>query len=148
MSGRPSSLSARRPQRRLAVSRRVFVVVAFGVVLANSAAASAQQANAPALEARWVSRDTVQVTGHGFAPNTTVMIEVDVDEPHASVACYSELTRLALVRDDGTFEVTAHTSPGSGCGFPCPVPAGYVVSASKIWPRAEQLAETRFSCPN
>jgi hypothetical protein len=129
------------------VSRCVLVVVAFGVVLANSAAASAQQANAPALEARWVSRDTAQVTGHGFAPNTTVMLEVDVDEPHASVACYSELTRLALVRDDGNFEVTVHTSPGSGCGLPCPEPAGYVVSASNVWPTPQPLTEARFSCP-
>lgn len=76
------------------------------------------------------------------------MLEVDVDEPHASVAGFSELTRLALVRDDGTFEVTVHTSPGSGCGFPCPEPAGYVVFASAIWPTLRPLTEVRFSCPS
>ena len=128
--------------------RRMLVVVAVSVVLANGAPASAQIAAAPTLEARWVSRDTVQVAGRGFTPNTTVMLEVDVDEPHASVAGFSELTRLALVRDDGTFEVTVHTSPGSGRGFPCPEPTGYVVFASSVWPTPRLLIEARFSCPS
>src|SRR3954471_18229927 len=69
---------------------------------------------APTLAVRVLDPKRVVVRGAGF-PDEKLLVSADMDVPHASVACYTDFTRVALVRG-AAFEVTLNPSH---CDFRC-----------------------------
>lgn len=108
------------------------------VALLMSNASSA--AGASVLQVKAHDAKTVIVHGKGF-PDEKLLVSADMDMPHASVACYTDLTRVALVKD-GEFEVAINPRE---CDFLCSRDrSGYVVSVETL--SGTTLAEAKFAC--
>ena len=98
-------------------------------------------AEAPTLQVKVLDAKTVVVRGRGF-PDERLLVSAGVNAPHASVACYTDLTRVALVKG-GQFEATIN--PRQQCNFRCsPDRSGYLVSVETLEDRT--LAEAKFPC--
>jgi hypothetical protein len=97
-------------------------------------------AGAPTLQVKVLDAKTVVVRGRGF-PDEKLLVSADMDIPHASVACYTDFTRVALVKGD-EFEATINARH---CNFRCSRDrSGYVVSVETLGGR--YLAEAKFPC--
>jgi hypothetical protein len=97
-------------------------------------------AGAPTLQVEVLDAKTVVVRGKGF-PDDRLLVSADMDIPHASVACYTDFTRVALVKG-GAFE--AIINPGK-CDFRCSRDrSGYLVSVDTLG--GMTLAEVKFPC--
>jgi hypothetical protein len=95
---------------------------------------------APTLQVKVLDAKTVAVRGKGF-PDERLLVSADMDIPHASVACYTDFTRVALVKGD-EFEATINARQ---CDFRCSRDrSGYVVSVETLGGRT--LAEAKFPC--
>jgi hypothetical protein len=97
-------------------------------------------AAAPTLQVKVLSAKTLVVHGQGF-PDERLLVSADMDTPHASVACYTDFTRVALVKG-GEFEAAINPRE---CDFRCSRDrSGYIVSVETLG--GTTLAEARFPC--
>jgi hypothetical protein len=86
----------------------------------------------PRLSAALLDAHRLRVQGEGFPPGSRVVLSADSDTPHASVACYSDFTRIALPKE-GRFDLVINTDPRSGCDFSCGAePEAWVVTAEAM----------------
>ena len=120
--------------------RRSWIFAALAAVLAANPSSAADM---PSISVKALDDKTVVVRGAGFQQDR-LLVSADDDMPHASVACRSDFTRIALVKG-GAFEVTINPSAASGCRFSCGrEPSGYIV-AVETWD-GKALAEAKFPC--
>jgi hypothetical protein len=116
---------------------RLFVFPAFSYLLLGNASSAAE---APTLQVKVVDAKTVVVRGRGF-PDERLLVSATPNIPHASVACYTDFTRVALVKGDA-FEATINARQ---CNFRCSRDrADYVVFVENLDGRT--LAEAKFPC--
>jgi hypothetical protein len=76
---------------------------AFPALVALLMGNASSAAGASVLQVKAHDAKTVIVHGKGF-PDEKLLVSADMDMPHASVACYTDLTRVALVKG-GEFEI-------------------------------------------
>jgi hypothetical protein len=116
---------------------RLCVFAALSYLLVGNASSAAE---APTLQLKLLDAKTVVVRGRGF-PDERLLVSADMDVPHASMACYTDFTRVALVQGD-KFEVTINARQ---CNFRCSRDrSGYVVTVETVGGRT--LAEAKFPC--
>jgi hypothetical protein len=116
---------------------RLCVIPALAYLFVGNASSAAE---APTLQVKVLDAKTVAVRGKGF-PDERLLVSADMDIPHASVACYTDFTRVALVKGD-EFEATINARQ---CDFRCSRDrSGYVVSVETLGGRT--LAEAKFPC--
>jgi hypothetical protein len=97
-------------------------------------------AGAPALDVTVLDAKTIVVRGKAFR-DERLLVSADMDVPHASVACYTDFTRVALARN-GAFETTINPAK---CDFRCSRDrSGYLVSVEGLG--GTTLAQARFAC--
>lgn len=82
----------------------------------------------PVVGAQFVGRGRVEVEGKFFPIHEALKVELDLAEPHASVACEAEWTATALTNPDGTFRI--EFEPGGACVLSCSDGSDYMVIVS------------------
>ena len=102
----------------------------------------------PNVTATSLGPNEIQVTGLGFPPNHDVRVSLDLAEPHASIACLTDWTRIVPGKGSA-FEFFLAISKRSGCGdLKCAKPkqtAEYVVIAEDL-ASGQELARAPLLC--
>src|SRR5437870_2330818 len=98
---RPLSGASRRQLRQLeAPVSETSITLGLVIAIAGFGSFAASPATgAPTLQLQVLDAKTVVVRGSGF-PDERLLVSADMNVPHASVACYTDFTRVALVKGD------------------------------------------------